>query len=130
MNAQQVGYYTKSGETEPTHNPSLQVDCPICNEPLSLRAIRTFSVMTSDREVSCFYRVHIACCEALTQEQQGILDMEANNIAISEARKRDRSELLSALEELLALGDKHFWSDTNKWPAVLQARTAIKKAKG
>jgi hypothetical protein len=50
--------------------------------------------------------------------------------AADERVKEHAHELRDALRGLLDLGDRHFWSSSNKWPEVAAARTAIALATG
>jgi hypothetical protein len=57
------GYYTDSAQPieQPTCNPSLEVGCPLCQDPLTPETCRTISFMAWGGVTSFFYRVHQAC---------------------------------------------------------------------
>lgn len=67
------GYFTDAQQSEPAHDPGLDVDCPVCHKRLS-RPIKTISVMLAQEKRSYFYRTHKACYDALNAEEAGNLD--------------------------------------------------------
>lgn len=70
-----LGYCDSATQKEPTFNPGLEVDCPICSEQLNREDIRTISLMLMHNpNRSYFYRVHKSCHEGLSQQEQDDLD--------------------------------------------------------
>ncbi len=72
------GYFTSPNQTEPEYDPGLEVDCPICHKQLSRPMVTPSLMLQNDQGQaggrSYFYRVHKACYEALTPEQETALD--------------------------------------------------------
>jgi len=71
----QVGYFNEANQTYPAFDPGLEVDCPVCNLPLS-PAVVTISLMKKGGSRSYFYRVDKGCYERLSEEQQTDLDSQ------------------------------------------------------
>jgi hypothetical protein len=67
------GYFSEAHQEEPTYDPGLDVDCPICHQRLS-RPMKTISLMLEHDDRSYFYRVHKACYDALTPDEQSVYD--------------------------------------------------------
>jgi hypothetical protein len=59
-----VGYYDHDWQDEPTYDPGLDADCPICHEPLRDWPVRTTSLMAVSGTRSLFYRMHQHCASA------------------------------------------------------------------
>ena len=56
------GWYDRADQAEPTHDPGLDVACPICNVRVGRHAVRPIrTVSLSDGKRSYFYRVHRDC---------------------------------------------------------------------
>jgi hypothetical protein len=67
------GYFDEAYQETPAHDPGLSVDCPVCNRTLS-RPVVTISLMVPGDSRSYFYRLHKACRDALTPEQETNID--------------------------------------------------------
>lgn len=81
------GYFDAPGQTEPVYDPGLEAPCPVCHKRIGEFTpdnpnIKTISIMLEfDPELghfrgdrSYFYRVHKACYDNLSDEQQAMLD--------------------------------------------------------
>lgn len=60
------GYFDAYGQTVPTYDPGLLVNCPVCGELLSA-PLRTISLMVPRDTRSYFYRIHRACANPSVQ---------------------------------------------------------------
>lgn len=70
------GYFSGAGETNPTYDPGLHVECPICHNLLSNPLI-TISLMNFANEEdprSYFYRTHKNCYDSLTEREKSEMD--------------------------------------------------------
>lgn len=67
------GYFTAPEQTEPVYDPGLEVNCPACNQRLS-RPMVTPSLMVPGDSRSYFYRMHKACSDSITPEQESNID--------------------------------------------------------
>lgn len=72
-----LGYFDEPLQTEPAHDPGIDVDCPVCVQPLDYpaRAVRTVSLMLGvpgdSDDLSLFFRAHGDCWDALDPAEQG-----------------------------------------------------------
>jgi hypothetical protein len=66
-----VGYFDSPEQTEPAHDPGLEVPCVVCWEPLAAPMV-TLSLMWADRsgDKSLFYRAHKDCWSTLDEDEQ------------------------------------------------------------
>jgi hypothetical protein len=74
---QLVGYYDRADQDQPTYDPPHDGPCIICWKPLTPDTVRTINVMAmpdARPARSYFYRLHRACHDRLTPEEQGALD--------------------------------------------------------
>ena len=93
--ANNLGWFDDPSQTEPAHEPGLDVPCPVCGGTLNDGQPRkTMSLMLCEGpDRSYFYRAHKKCWEALNAEQQGIIEGEIIDAELerlhplSEARK-------------------------------------------
>lgn len=74
-----VGYYDRADQPvdQPTYDPPHEGPCVVCYKPLTAETVRTISVMAmpdTHPTRSYFYRLHRACHDSLTPEEQGALD--------------------------------------------------------
>lgn len=85
-----VGYYTQAGQTEPVYDPPHDVTCPVCGLPWTVDTVRTFNVMPVEGEdarvASLFYRMHRACSDALTPDEQSAYDVAAIEAGVAAAK--------------------------------------------
>lgn len=73
--ARYFGYFSDLTQTAPDHDPGIGVSCPICYRQLRMDDVRTISVMwCSGTELSCFYRVHKSCHEALSLPERDAIE--------------------------------------------------------
>lgn len=70
------GYFDDPTQLKPTYDPELEVDCPICNQPLNYptRQVKTISLMAEGDSRSYFYRTHKTCYENLSPQEVTNLD--------------------------------------------------------
>lgn len=73
MTTKPFGYFDDPAQTEPTYDPGLEIDCPVCHKPLAT-PYKTISLMVPGDDRSYFYRTHRACYANLTLEQETELD--------------------------------------------------------
>ncbi len=74
-----VGYYDSPDQPrdKPAYDPPHEGPCVVCYKPLTLDTVRTVSVMgmpDTNPDRCYFYRLHRACHDSLTPEEQGALD--------------------------------------------------------
>ena len=67
------GYYDDATQTDPTYDPGLGADCPVCHLSLT-PPIVTISLMVPGDSRSYFYRLHRYCQNTLTREQETDID--------------------------------------------------------
>lgn len=67
------GYFSNSEQIEPEHDPTLDVDCPICHQKLFI-PVKTISLILDGDNRSYFYRVHKNCYESSTDELKTMVD--------------------------------------------------------
>lgn len=67
------GYFDQADQLTPAHDPGLAVDCPVCHMPLA-RPVATTSLMVPGDVRSYFYRMHKACRDGLTEQQETNID--------------------------------------------------------
>lgn len=80
INKEDVGYYDNPAQTEPKHNPSPFVGCPICEEKIdSEDNMRTISLGALSYGRSYFYRTHRTCHEDLGNQARLDLDQSVFN---------------------------------------------------
>lgn len=68
------GYFDAPEQTTPAFDPGLDAKCPVCGKTVGRVNIKTISVMLRGDMRSYFYRVHKACYDPLTAEQQADVD--------------------------------------------------------
>lgn len=71
MKAPTCGYYDAPGKTEPDWDPGLDIDCPVCERPLSDNPTVTINVRRLDQKpyMSWFYRLHKGCHATLSERE-------------------------------------------------------------
>lgn len=67
------GYFSEPGQQEPTYDPGLNVECPVCYRRLTSPMV-TVSLAIEEDTRSYFYRAHKGCFEDLTEDEQSDLD--------------------------------------------------------
>jgi hypothetical protein len=80
------GWFGSASQTEPAYNPPFDAACLICGASLKPDDVRTISLMwQSGAKSALFYRVHSSCHNALSREQQDVLDGEILDLADGDA---------------------------------------------
>lgn len=72
------GYFDNATQTEPKHDPGLNVPCPVCSKTLDF-PMKTISLMVPTKEWerpdrSYFYRAHKRCYESLDDAGKSRVD--------------------------------------------------------
>jgi hypothetical protein len=70
-----LGYFADIDQETPVYDPGPDAPCPICDHVLAGHDVRTICMTwATNRDLSVFYRVHQACHNRLTREENGALD--------------------------------------------------------
>lgn len=67
------GYFSNPTLDLPDKDPGFDVDCPVCGRRLSPPVV-TLSLMVPNDSRSYFYRMHKACSDGITPEEETDID--------------------------------------------------------
>jgi hypothetical protein len=64
-----VGWFESAEQVEPSHDPGLDVPCPVCGLTLT-RPMKTISLMVVGGAASYFFRAHKPCWDSASEEER------------------------------------------------------------
>lgn len=75
-----LGWFVALGDEKPFSDPGMGAPCPVCAKPVrdpkstTVQPIKTISFMPVAVRKSFFFRVHKACWEGISEDEQGVIE--------------------------------------------------------